>query len=181
VTDDRSSGDDDSPGQPGAPEPPAAPVPPVPVAEQAPKGGEGGKDANDVQNGAPQADIAASEVGTDVAQAAALGRQKRPARSEWAMEREGRQNELHARRDELELKKAVAPWLFVALGTQLGLANAIFLLYCIVNGFKIDPGVMQVWLSAAVVQVLGLVWIVVRYLFSATAAPDGPGRRFDRS
>lgn len=66
---------------------------------------------------------------------------------------------------DIALKKMYAKWLLVAMSVQIGFANVGFFWYGIQNAWEIEPVVMQFWLSAAVVQVIGIVYVVARYLF----------------
>ena len=66
---------------------------------------------------------------------------------------------------DIALKKTYASWLLVAMSVQIGFANLGFFCYGIANHWDIEPVVMQFWLSAAVVQVIGIVYVIARYLF----------------
>jgi hypothetical protein len=66
---------------------------------------------------------------------------------------------------DIALKKTYARWLLVAMSVQIGFANLGFFCYGIANEWRIEPVVMQFWLSAAVVQVIGIVYVIARYLF----------------
>jgi hypothetical protein len=66
---------------------------------------------------------------------------------------------------DISLKRMYAKWLLVAMSIQIGFANLGFFLYGGYNGWGIEAAVMQVWLSAAVVQVIGIVYVIARYLF----------------
>jgi hypothetical protein len=66
---------------------------------------------------------------------------------------------------DITLKKVYARWLLVAMSVQIGFANLGFFLYGGSDHWEIQPVVMQFWLSAAVVQVIGIVYVIARYLF----------------
>lgn len=66
---------------------------------------------------------------------------------------------------DIALKKMYARWLLVAMSVQIGFANLGFFLYGGANRWSIEPVVMQFWLPAAVVQVIGIVYVIARYLF----------------
>jgi hypothetical protein len=52
------------------------------------------------------------------------------------------------------------------LGGQLFLANAIFVAFAWVGEhWELSTSVVQVWLAATVVQVVGVVFVVTRHLF----------------
>lgn len=53
-----------------------------------------------------------------------------------------------------------------AMLAQVGVADVIFVIYAWAGKhWKIEPGVMEVWLSATVVQVIGVVAIITKGLF----------------
>ena len=66
---------------------------------------------------------------------------------------------------DIALKKMYARWLLVAMSVQIAVADLGFFLYGSENRWAIEPIVMQFWLSAAVVQVIGIVYVIARYLF----------------
>jgi hypothetical protein len=76
--------------------------------------------------------------------------------------------ELKRKSAELEhgLKKTYATWILVLLGFQLALANAIFVAFAWVGeGWDLSTPVIQAWLAATVVQIVGVVLVVTRHLF----------------
>lgn len=66
---------------------------------------------------------------------------------------------------DIELKKTYAAWLLRVMTIQIALADAGFFLYGFANSWDIEPIVMEFWLSSAVVQVIGIVYVIARYLF----------------
>jgi F420-0:gamma-glutamyl ligase-like protein len=64
-----------------------------------------------------------------------------------------------------ELKKRVAHFTMWATAVQLLVADALFLVYCVSQWRNIPVGAIDVWLGAAVIQVVGLMAIVSHYLF----------------
>ncbi|MGH4009229.1 MAG: hypothetical protein ACRDTH_13920 [Pseudonocardiaceae bacterium] len=58
-----------------------------------------------------------------------------------------------------------------ALVQALTVVNVVFVIYLVKNDWHVDGTTIQVWLGATVVQVVGLAGVVVKYLFSADAAP----------
>ncbi len=66
---------------------------------------------------------------------------------------------------DIALKRTYARWLLVAMSVQIGFANLGFFWYGIANAWDVEPIVMQFWLSSAVVQVIGIVYVIARYLF----------------
>jgi len=67
---------------------------------------------------------------------------------------------------DVRLKSIVARWSVGAMVGQLAVADAVFVLYAWLGvDWKIEPEVILGWLSATVVEVIGIVVIVARYLF----------------
>lgn len=74
-----------------------------------------------------------------------------------------------ARRDkaqDIELKRTYARWLLILMAAQLLVADAVFVVYAWAGvDWKLTPGVINVWLGATFVEVVGIVLVVTRYLF----------------
>lgn len=69
---------------------------------------------------------------------------------------------------DLKLKDKYGNTLLWLMGGQLFVANAVFVAYAWVGtdpAWHVESGVMQVWLAATVVQVIGVVQVVTRNLF----------------
>jgi hypothetical protein len=69
---------------------------------------------------------------------------------------------------ELHLKEKYGKTLLRMMAAQLVAANAVFVVYAWVGtdpAWQVDPNVMQVWLGATVIQVIGVVHVVTRNLF----------------
>ena len=65
-----------------------------------------------------------------------------------------------------KLKLAYATWLRWLLAAQLGIADTVFIVYAWAGRrWHLDPAVIDVWLGATVVQVVGIVLVVTRHLF----------------
>jgi len=65
-----------------------------------------------------------------------------------------------------QLKLAYANWLRWLLCAQLGIADAVFVVYAWAGRkWHLDAAVIDVWLGATVVQVVGIVLVVTRHLF----------------
>ncbi len=76
--------------------------------------------------------------------------------------------ELKRKAAELEhgLKSTYASWILIMLAGQLLLANAIFVAFAWAGEqWELSTAVVQVWLAATVVQVIGVVFVVTRHLF----------------
>ena len=71
-----------------------------------------------------------------------------------------------------KLKRKYANWLQWLLTVQLVIADAVFVIYAWAGRhWKLDAPVIDVWLGATVVQVVGIVLVVTRHLFPLR---DGP-------
>jgi hypothetical protein len=64
------------------------------------------------------------------------------------------------------LRQKYADWIIWVLGVQLLIADAIFVTFAWAGrSWDLTPGVIEVWLVATVIQVVGVVAIVTRHLF----------------
>jgi hypothetical protein len=65
-----------------------------------------------------------------------------------------------------QLKLSYATWLRRLLAGQLAVADIVFVVYAWVGRrWKLEPIVIDIWLGATVVQVVGIVLVVTRHLF----------------
>lgn len=74
------------------------------------------------------------------------------------------------------LRQSYADWILRILGAQLFIADVVFVAFAWVGRrWDLPPGVIEVWLAATVVQVVGVVAIVTRHLFpSRGGQPAAP-------
>lgn len=73
---------------------------------------------------------------------------------------------LEEREHDLDLKRRYGRNLFRLMLAQLVVADAAFFLYAALGvDWNVPPSVMHVWLAATVVEVIGVVYVVTRYLF----------------
>jgi hypothetical protein len=73
---------------------------------------------------------------------------------------------------EHDLRERYANGILAILGVQLLVADAVFIAFAWAGeSWSLSPGVIEVWLAATVVQVVGIVLIVTRHLF-----PNRDGR-----
>lgn len=64
------------------------------------------------------------------------------------------------------LRQKYADWILWLLGAQFFLADAVFVAVAWAGwSWELTPGVIEVWLAATVVQVVGVVAVVTRHLF----------------
>jgi hypothetical protein len=67
---------------------------------------------------------------------------------------------------DIELKEAYAYALLIGLGVQILIADAVFVAYAWKGvHWAVTASVMDVWLGATVVEVIGVVYVVTRSLF----------------
>lgn len=71
------------------------------------------------------------------------------------------------KRLDLQLKRQVAYFALVAVAGELLAANTVFILYAwLGRQWDVPTSAIQVWLAATVVQVIGILYVIARYLFS---------------
>lgn len=69
-------------------------------------------------------------------------------------------------KQEYELRRMYARRILWLLGVELLIANAVFVAFAWAGeGWKLETAVIDVWLAATVVQVVGIVLVVTRHLF----------------
>jgi hypothetical protein len=74
------------------------------------------------------------------------------------------------------LRQRYGVWILRLLGAQFLIADAVFVLFAWVGRrWEVPPGVIEVWLAATVVQIVGVVAVVTRHLFpNRDGRPAGP-------
>ncbi|MGH3938812.1 MAG: hypothetical protein ACRDTG_09260 [Pseudonocardiaceae bacterium] len=115
---------------------------------------------------------ASSEVGPVAARSAVTGRHyERAEEGPVHLEHARKLREHRARNTELNLRR----WFgYILLGALIGVptfVNIVFVIYLTKNDWHIDALTLQAWLVSAAAEVLGLVGVVVKYLFSPDAVP----------
>ena len=68
-------------------------------------------------------------------------------------------------KQEIELRRNYARGLLLILTVQIVVADVVFWVFAEAEHWHLSDGVIQVWLAAAVVEVIGVVAIVTRNLF----------------
>ncbi|HWH20858.1 MAG TPA: hypothetical protein VN671_10020 [Solirubrobacterales bacterium] len=64
------------------------------------------------------------------------------------------------------LRQSYADWIIRVLGAQLFVADVIFVVFAWAGrDWELPSGVIEVWLAATVIQIVGVVAIVTRHLF----------------
>lgn len=70
------------------------------------------------------------------------------------------------------------PWAYALLGmmaVQVLIADIVFILYAwLGEDWDLPPGVIEIWLAATVVQLIGLVYVVTGSLFPDRSRGSGP-------
>jgi len=67
---------------------------------------------------------------------------------------------------DIKLKRRYANGLLTLLAAQIVIANVLVYLYAgIGRSWDVPTGVMQAWLAATVIELIGVVAVVTRYLF----------------
>lgn len=89
---------------------------------------------------------------------------------EIELKKESSEQEIELRKEyatqEIELRQTYAKGLLALLAVELVFVNVIFWKYAAIGEhWNVPIGVIQIWLGATVVQVVGVVAIVTRYLF----------------
>ena len=91
------------------------------------------------------------------------------------LEHEEREQELSLTKlfaeQEHGLRQKYADWIIWLLAAQFAVADAVFVAFAWAGrSWDLSPGVVEVWLAATVVQVVGVVVVVTRHLFPGREA-----------
>jgi hypothetical protein len=68
---------------------------------------------------------------------------------------------------DIRLKRLVATFALGGLGVQLLIADGVFAWYGFDSSWHVPVSAIQVWLAATVVQIVGVLTVIARYLFPA--------------
>ena len=69
-------------------------------------------------------------------------------------------------RQDITLKRQYAKWLLILVAAQLFVADLVFVVYAWVGeGWDLSGGVIEIWLAATLVELIGVALVVTRYLF----------------
>jgi hypothetical protein len=67
---------------------------------------------------------------------------------------------------DIQLKKTYAKWLLRLVAAQLVIADAVFVAYAWAGkDWNVEPAVIQFWLGATLVELIGVALVITRYLF----------------
>jgi len=75
---------------------------------------------------------------------------------------------------DLKLSKVVGYGALGLMAAQVLIADTAFFLYGFNNDWNIPAAAMDAWLAAAVIQVVGVVLVITRYLFPGSGADSAP-------
>jgi hypothetical protein len=76
---------------------------------------------------------------------------------------------------DIVLKRWYAQALLVLVAFQLAVADAVFIAYAWAGkGWRLEAGVIEVWLGATLVELIGVALVITRYLFPRRDASSGP-------
>jgi hypothetical protein len=76
-------------------------------------------------------------------------------------------------RQDIGLKKFYAIGALVGTGLQLAAADVAFYFYGHGLGWHVPPSAISAWLGATVIEVIGIVLVITKYLFSPRASGTG--------
>jgi hypothetical protein len=69
-------------------------------------------------------------------------------------------------KQDIELKKTYAKWLLRLVAAQLVVADAVFIAYAWAGvSWRLDTSVVQAWLAATMLELIGVALVITRYLF----------------
>ncbi len=69
-------------------------------------------------------------------------------------------------KQDIELKKTYAKWLLILVAAQLVVADGVFVAYAWAGvAWNLDTAVIQAWLGATMIELVGVALVVTRYLF----------------
>ncbi len=67
---------------------------------------------------------------------------------------------------DIQLKRTYAKWLLVLVAAQLFIADTVFVIYAWAGeSWHLETGVVQVWLTSTLVELIGVALVIARYLF----------------
>ncbi len=69
-------------------------------------------------------------------------------------------------KQDIELKKTYAKWLLILVAAQLVVADGVFIAYAWAGvAWELETGVIQAWLGATMIELIGVALVITRYLF----------------
>jgi hypothetical protein len=105
------------------------------------------------------------EVAPDTAAGAVDPASAKPVNSDHDLEQQKKTVAITRQQDENASRKVYSYGFALVLSVQLGIADAIFWIYGASNDWHVPGSTMDAWLGASVVQVIGIVLVITRYLF----------------
>lgn len=114
--------------------------------------------------------------GTIEKQVRAAADQARPIESDEEFNAWRRGQQVALTTQNLELRKKIANWSIGIMVAQIALVNVVFVIYALTKGADLPEGVLQAWFASTVVQIVGIVLVITRYLFPEAGREAGKGR-----
>lgn len=128
--------------------------------------GEDGEEAPNREQAEQKAGETAHRI---LEEGAATDAPAKPDDLQWLTEKLQAQEIQHKEayaKQEIELRRTYARGLLLILGFQLLAADIVFWVYAEVGKhWVLSDGVIQIWLAAVVVQIVGVVTVVTQHLF----------------
>ena len=128
------------------------------------------RNGSDEATGPIEGDVIAAKL----AAAEVKDRQSSEVASSDDASRAQRRRREKAADDVRKLRRAYAITLLGALFVQIVVADGVFYLYGNGNQWHIPPEAISAWLGATVIEVIGVVIVITRFLFSKDSFPDPP-------
>jgi hypothetical protein len=83
---------------------------------------------------------------------------------------------------DIQLKKSYAMSLLRLVAVQLFVADAVFIVYAWAGAhWELNPGVVQFWLGATIVELIGVALVVTQYLFPKRDKDESKDSSGDRA
>ena len=109
----------------------------------------------------------ADGAGAGVSAGSVLARADSPPEPKDKLDQDRRKVVVDRAKADLKLSKVVGYGALSVMGVQVLIADAAFFFYGFDNGWKIPATAIDAWLAAAVIQVIGVVLVIMNYLFPA--------------
>ena len=120
--------------------------------------------------GPPTGPIEGDVAGARFAAAQVKNRDKTEVQSFDDLSRQQRRQREKDATQNRKLRLVYAGVLLLVMLAQIAAADWVFYLYGRANSWMIPPEAIQAWLAATVIEVIGVVVVITRFLFSKDAA-----------
>lgn len=124
-------------------------------------------EADDDNSGSSSIDTRASAGASAVPQTAGsvLAKADSPPQPKDKLDEDSRKVDLERKTADLKLSKVVGYGALGFMAAQLAVADVAFFLYGESNAWQIPASAIEVWLAATVIEVIGVVLVIAKYLF----------------